>query len=360
MSEHMSGGPPAPLTSPECDLRGMQFMPLDTVRLLDSDLFALSSGDEFKAAVALWCKSWLQVPAASLPNDDRILAFLSGAKSWAKVKKEAMRGWVLCSDNRWYHPVVAEKAVEAMDRREDWREAEDNKKSRQQRWRERCKALGEELRALGITPPRGASLETLEKTLADAKASRHPPTQPSTQASTHVSTQPSTVDDVETPTVDDVEIGKTGTGTGTGTVLKDKKISSAGADLPARFQEFWAAWPNTDRKVAKAKCAEKWRKDKLGDAADAVLAHIRQEKAHNRQWLEGFEPAPLTYLNQRRWGDRSLAEDDDAPGDGADAWDVLAALRSKFPGAEVKSLGDGRYRVGNRFFGADGNPEPVL
>ncbi|MFY3460546.1 DUF1376 domain-containing protein [Achromobacter xylosoxidans] len=345
---------PPPLTSPECDLRGMQFMPLDTVRLLDSDLFALSSGDEFKAAVALWCKSWLQVPAASLPNDDRILAFLSGAKNWSKVKKEAMRGWMLCSDNRWYHPVVAEKAVEAMDRREDWREAEDNKKSRQQRWRERCKSLGEELRGLGITPPRGASLETLEKTLADAKSSR----QPSTQTSTQVSTQASTVDGVETPTVDAVEIGLTGIGTGT--VLKDKTISSAGADLPARFQEFWAAWPNTDRKVAKAKCAEKWRKAKLGDEADAILAHIRQEKAHNRQWLDGFEPAPLTYLNQRRWGDRSLTEDDPAPSEETDAWDVLAALRSKFPGAEVKPLGGGRYRVGHRFFGADGNPEPVL
>ncbi|MEB3098818.1 hypothetical protein VCS63_23480 [Achromobacter sp. D10] len=141
---------------------------------------------------------------------------------------------------------------------------------------------------------------------------------------------------------------------------KDKTTSSAGADLPARFSEFWAAWPNTDRKVAKAKCAEKWRKARLGEEADSILAHIRQEKANNRQWLDGFEPAPLTYLNQRRWGDRSLAGDSTAPGEEADAWDVLAALRSRFPGAEVKLLGDGRYRVGNRFFGPDGNPEPVL
>lgn len=141
---------------------------------------------------------------------------------------------------------------------------------------------------------------------------------------------------------------------------KDKTTSSAGADLPARFSEFWAAWPNTDRKVAKAKCAEKWRKAKLGEEADSILAHIRQEKANNRQWFDGFEPAPLTYLNQRRWADRSLAEDDASPGEEADAWDVLAALRSKFPGTEVKPVGDGRYRVGNRFFDAGGNPEPVL
>lgn len=103
-----------PLVPPEVDLRGMPFMPLDVVRLLDSDLFAVSSGDEFKAAVSLWCKAWLQVPAASLPADDRVLAHLSGAGGrWAKVRAGAMRGWVQCDDGRWYHPVIAEKAMQA-------------------------------------------------------------------------------------------------------------------------------------------------------------------------------------------------------------------------------------------------------
>ena len=103
-----------PLTPADCDLRGLPFMPLDVVRLLDSDFFALSTPAEFKAGVSLWCKSWLQVPAASLPDDDRILAHLSGAGgAWKKMKSGAMRGWRLCSDGRWYHPTVAEKANEA-------------------------------------------------------------------------------------------------------------------------------------------------------------------------------------------------------------------------------------------------------
>jgi Protein of unknown function (DUF1376) len=102
---------PEPLTPPECDLRGLPFMPLDVQRLLDSDLFALSTGDEFKAAVALWCKSWLQKPSGSLPNDDRVLAHLSGAYgAWQEVRQNALRGWILCSDGRLYHPVVCEKA----------------------------------------------------------------------------------------------------------------------------------------------------------------------------------------------------------------------------------------------------------
>jgi hypothetical protein len=103
-----------PLVGPDVDLRGLPFMPLDTVRLMDSDLFALSTGDEFKAALSLWCKAWQQVPAASLPDDDRVLAHLSGTGSrWRKIKAAAMRGFVLCTDGRWYHPVIAEKATEA-------------------------------------------------------------------------------------------------------------------------------------------------------------------------------------------------------------------------------------------------------
>lgn len=105
---------PEPLVPAEADMRGLQFMPLDVVRLMDSDLYALSTGEEFKAAVSAWCKSWLQVPAGSLPDDDRILAHLTGAgKRWLKVKDMALRGFIRCSDGRLYHPVVCEKVVEA-------------------------------------------------------------------------------------------------------------------------------------------------------------------------------------------------------------------------------------------------------
>lgn len=105
---------PAPFTPPDCDLRGLPFMPLDVVRLVDSDLVALADGEAFKAAVILWCKSWLQLPAASLPDDDRVLAHLTGTGArWRKLKPMALHGFVKCSDGRLYHPVIAEKAREA-------------------------------------------------------------------------------------------------------------------------------------------------------------------------------------------------------------------------------------------------------
>ncbi len=124
---------PAPLTPSDCDLRDFAFMPVDTVRLLDSDMFALSTGDEFKAAMTLWCKAWQQVPAGSLPADDRVLAHLSGAGAkWKKLKTIALRGFVECSDGRLYHPVVCEKAIEAWAKKMSYRER--SKKGNSKRW----------------------------------------------------------------------------------------------------------------------------------------------------------------------------------------------------------------------------------
>jgi hypothetical protein len=108
---------PAPLTPVDCELRDFKFMPLDVVRLRDSDLAALTSGDEFRCAVLLWCASWHQIPAASLPDDDLLLAQYAGfgrvVKEWQKVRQGALRGWIKCADGRLYHPVVAEKANES-------------------------------------------------------------------------------------------------------------------------------------------------------------------------------------------------------------------------------------------------------
>lgn len=108
---------PNPLTPADCDLRDFAFMPLDVQRLRDSDLAALESPECCWYAVLLWCASWHQLPAASLPDDDRVLAQLAGfgrvVKEWQRVREGALRGWIKCSDGRLYHPVVAEKACDA-------------------------------------------------------------------------------------------------------------------------------------------------------------------------------------------------------------------------------------------------------
>src|SRR6185437_14830762 len=111
---------PAPLTPPDCDLSDFQYMELDVRRLRDSKFASTPSGDAFRAGVLLWCASWHQIPAGSLPDDDVELANLSGfgrmpvsVKEWKKLRAEALTGFIKCSDGRLYHPVIAEKAQSA-------------------------------------------------------------------------------------------------------------------------------------------------------------------------------------------------------------------------------------------------------
>lgn len=122
---------PDPLVPAEVDLRDFAFMPLDVLRLRDSDLACVEDPEQFRAAVLSWCVAWHQTPAGSLPDDDTLLARLLGygrdVKTWKKLRAAGgLRGWVKCSDDRLYHPVVAEKALDA------WRG------KLLQRWRTEC------------------------------------------------------------------------------------------------------------------------------------------------------------------------------------------------------------------------------
>lgn len=114
-----------PLVRADIDLSKIDGFMLDTVRLLGSELVAISTGEEFKAAVLLWARSWHQKPAASLPDDDRVLASFAMVplSRWKKVKAVALRGFVKCSDGRLYHKVLAEDAVRAWGRVTQRREA---------------------------------------------------------------------------------------------------------------------------------------------------------------------------------------------------------------------------------------------
>lgn len=68
------------------------------------------------------------------------------------------------------------------------------------------------------------------------------------------------------------------------------------------FGLFWATWPKSGRKVAKAKCLDVWSRKGLDALADEICTHVEAMKSTD-QWKRGYEPAPLTYLNQQRWRD---------------------------------------------------------
>ena len=43
-------------------------------------------------------------------------------------------------------------------------------------------------------------------------------------------------------------------------------------------------------------------RSKLDAVADQIIANVNSLKT-SEQWTTGYEPAPLTYINQRRWED---------------------------------------------------------
>ena len=84
---------------------------------------------------------------------------------------------------------------------------------------------------------------------------------------------------------------------------KNNPQAPKGADVPPGFAEFWLAWPSGDRKQAKGKCLSAWKKAHAERDAALVLAHVDRMKSSDEWRRDGgqFVPAPLVYLNQRRW-----------------------------------------------------------
>jgi hypothetical protein len=141
-----------PFTPAECDLRGMPYMPLYGDRLFGSATWIGATSEGKVAALRLWWRSFAhEVPAASRPDDDTLLADYSGygvgVKAWLKVKPQAMRGWVKCSDGRLYHKTVAEVALEAWEQRKRNRE-------KQERWRNKNRSVTPSVTVTGgVTEP---------------------------------------------------------------------------------------------------------------------------------------------------------------------------------------------------------------
>lgn len=132
-------GLPSPLVAADVDLRGLQYMPLFGERLFGSETWIAATAEARVAALRLWWRAYAhEVPAASLPDDDRLLADYAGygsaVKAWRRVRASSLRGFVKCSDGRLYHPVLADIALESWDSRRRNRE-------KNVRWRARNRVV---------------------------------------------------------------------------------------------------------------------------------------------------------------------------------------------------------------------------
>ncbi len=132
---------PAPLTPSDCDLHGYDWMKLMCHRLFESAWYrsARKDGRGGIASLKLWWVAMLQSPAGSLPNDEQELCMLADfgedMRAWRKHREVAMHGFFLCSDNRWYHKVVAEQVKDAYNRKLKAAVSRQSDADRLRRWR---------------------------------------------------------------------------------------------------------------------------------------------------------------------------------------------------------------------------------
>jgi hypothetical protein len=132
---------PDPLVPADVDCTDLDGFMLNVERLMASELVALASHEAVAAALFLWCRAWKQRPAASLPNDDRVLAAFSRLPltRFKKLRDDVMRGFVLCSDGRFYHRTLADEAVNAYERKQAFKRKRETDAERLRNWRSKPK-----------------------------------------------------------------------------------------------------------------------------------------------------------------------------------------------------------------------------
>ncbi|AHE55525.1 DUF1376 domain-containing protein [Sphingomonas sanxanigenens] len=268
---------PDPLTPPDCDLRGLEYMPLLGNHLFGSEFNARATDSEWRAALTLWWAAWGQVPAASLPDEDTALCRFADlgkdVKSWRKLRAGALHGWVKCADGRLYHPLLAKQALIAWEKRQQDRQARTTSAERKARERADRSRMFEDLAAVGVTPAWNIPTGDLRALVTE-----------------HVRDQSREKVTPVTPPVTRNVTAKTGRD---GTVYSDTNVS--GADAPpidvvkAMFDEGVALLGQYGRNASSSRSIiGKWRNAR---GPDWVLRAIRAAKAEATgdpvEWIQG-------------------------------------------------------------------------
>jgi hypothetical protein len=141
---------PEPFVPAHTDVSKLAGFMLNVEHLLASELVATGSPEECWAALMLWCRAWKQVPAGSLPNDDRVLASFSGAgRRWPRIRQVALHGFELCSDGRLYHRFLCAEVLRAKKMRQNYEERRDADRARLAKWRGKTGACRNENNGIG-------------------------------------------------------------------------------------------------------------------------------------------------------------------------------------------------------------------
>ena len=300
---------PAPLVPSDVDLRDYGFYPIDINRLFGSEFHAVTDDAAWRAGLTLWLKSYHQVPAGSIPDDDVALTRLAelgrDIKSWKKIREMSLRGWVACTDGRLYHPVVAEKALEGWIGKLGQRKAS----------------------AAGVSKRKNIAFDgsSFDKAMADAAQSLrsiNPHSSVLIRLHRQAETGPAigatdgTTDGPAIGATDDATRGCTGARPSKERVIVKGDIDSSLRSQRAQERvaiakriadefecEFWAIWPH---KVGKPDAAKAFLKKRLaGVPLETIVDGAQRYIAEKPDWQQFKSPA--AWLNGDRFSDAPAA-----------------------------------------------------
>lgn len=142
---------PAPLVPAGVSMGNNDWFPLHFRRMRKSRWWRMASDVARSRSIDLWGYAYEETPAGSLANDDVELADFAGfgrdVRAWLEHKEEIMGAWVLCSDDRYYHPTLCEVILQAWEKGSVKRRTEAERKAD---YRARVRA---QKQASGGTPP---------------------------------------------------------------------------------------------------------------------------------------------------------------------------------------------------------------
>ncbi|MDB5825650.1 MAG: hypothetical protein JWR21_4354 [Herminiimonas sp.] len=137
------------------DMRSIACMPVDVSFVLLSDVWLCAASDPVAAvaAISLLLRSWHQVPAGSIPGEDRVLAAMSqcDVTEWSRIRSSVLACWTVGDDGRYYNAdVVAKAGIAAAERAK--KEALSNRNAQKGRASVSSKAESTALRVANSAP----------------------------------------------------------------------------------------------------------------------------------------------------------------------------------------------------------------
>ena len=258
--------------------------------LLDPMITSLSLAAQ-GANTRLMAYAARQLPFGTLPNDDKVLFAMSGAKTpkqWQKLYQELIGTVWFCDDGRLYCPLMNVEPVPiAQSQKQDDSQQDDSKPLSNA---ERCKRYRDSKKNVGDTNTDTSS--DTQNMSSDTTATRTQHDSDTIKSVDSVSFGGIKGGDLDLDLNKDLDLKQE---------VKTKTTREASV-CDARFDEFWIQYPRKENKQGAIKAFKKLNpSEKL---FEEILLALSKQKSWSA-FQNGYAPHAATWLNAKRWEDQA-------------------------------------------------------